>query len=403
MRKPFQRVSWLLVVLMSLNLYGVTNGFCSPHIGQDYLGLQQPHFDETLIPPTPLQGTAIGVLDFTFGTATAPISSVLSSLHPTFLRFHLIDGTCIRAGTCGSYCPWRDLSKSNFDRAILQGNQAIKSHVKQRTLLYKNLSASFPNTKFLGSPVLEHDLSPAAYRTIANWMLEAWPGLQLVNCSDTGIFQEKYKGALLEQHGDHAPTNMDIVSTDGIDATDINLPALVQRHKTARIFFLWTRSYNLRDNQKAFIDPRQRTKGPTAATFEMLAHILDNVPLVKFTGNGCSGNSPFQSPNIWKPLAEDTGNNDPRSNFPVLISKFGAGTVEVVASNGNKIGQLGYFGGFQEGLNRHYSKYGSGTGQAGYTFEKQAQSASGSRWTWLKQGKQCLGPILTGRRQGSYR
>ena len=130
----------------------------------------------------------------------------------------------------------------------------------------------------------------------------------------------------------------------------------------------------------------------------MLAHITD------FRGSAPSSTlkcTALKSPSVWKPLAEDKGTGDIRANLPVAVVALSPKDVTVSDYRGRSVGVLKYYGNYQGKLNRYYC--GTGAKLSGYQFEKKAVKMSESPWTYLIQGKRCIGPFIGGRRGGAYR
>lgn len=380
-------------------LYPIT--LFSQVVGHDLLALQQQNFREEVAAAELPKGVAIGVLDTTFGSSFAPLRTVLTRVQPRYLRFHLIDGTCIRNRVCERGLVQSGYTTKTFDQAIRNGNAQIKAHLQKRTLAFRELAKEFPGTKFIGSPVLEHDLSVQSFRIVTDWMLSVWPELQISNSANGGVTQERYRGAWIERHGPSAPVSgTDIVSTDGVDITDIDSSGFLHRYSQSKIVFLWTRSYNCRHQGENFVMPKARNSCTTRQIFQVLAHIVENLGAPpRFAGKQCRTLREFKSPQIWKPLAEDKGNGDQRANYPVLISAFNStAPVNVLDQSGTKIGSVGYYGGFNNGLNRYYSRYPGGSGNGAYGFQEKSKGFS-----WLQQGGSCFGPLILGRRQGDFR
>jgi hypothetical protein len=272
--------------------------------------------------------------------------------------------------------------------------------------VYKALSLEFPATKFLISPILEHDLSIRAWRVLADAVLTTWPEVQLVNSPDGNLSAERYKGAWLERHGTgQAAGSYDLVSSDGTDGTDINIDAWIKRVSSAKIIFLWTRGYNCR-TQGPWQDPRVRTACPSNDTLNMMVRLpADRGPIPTFTGKNCKAIVAFKGPQIWKPLAEDYGNGDTRSNKPVAITKLGKNSLSILARSGKVIGTLGYYRPFTDkSQSRYYSGYKGGTRKGGATIESLAIKAAASSYVWLRGADgSCAGPFVPGKRQGTFR
>ena len=375
--------------------------YSEPVIGQDYLALQSKYFAKQGAMQFLAGPVATGNLDNTFSSDTAPVATLLSVVQPKFHRVHLIDGPCIRNNNCGPYEIGKGFNKVTFSQALERGNPKIISYLKARALEYKVLSDRFPGVQFLVSPELEHDLSIKAFRNAADAVLSVWPNAQLVNCPDGGVAIERYKNALIERHGSAPQRDADVVSLDGADATDIDIAAFLKRTSGAKVVFLWTAGYNCRT--QLWEDPRARQNCPSNSTFELMAHLKDPVPAAPADKpNGCKTLVPFRNPDIWKPLAEYAP-KDPRSFLPVMISKFPKGALNIVAKNGVKVGSLGFYATYLDKGFRWYSGFNGGSKDGGYSFQKKAQTVSGSPYVYAQVGNQCKGPFLPGRRQGLYR
>lgn len=390
-REYLEEVLFLLLLTFFLAVMGFfipVHG--EPLIGQDTLAILHPKFHASDVYTS---GTALGVLDWTFGTETKPLEDLLNRVQPKITRIHLLNTTCVRNQNCGKYEPVYGYTIASLDSAIRNREKKLLEHVSKRTQVYLDLSKRHPDLKFCLSPALEHNLSVEAWRVLANSILKVWPQVQLVNSPMT-FPAERYRGAWLEGHGVSAPTYVDINSLDGEDATDIAIVPWLNRFKNIKVIYVWSRGYNCR-NQGAWQDPRARTSCPTPATFELLAHITDTREAAPRTPpkGFCNVVSPLRGPSTWKILAEDKGTGDPRSNLPVALLPFAKSKVDVISEAGLS-GYLGYYGVYQGGLSRYYSGQ-IGSGKSGYQFSR--------TWAWFRQGKKCVGPFIGGRRQGSYR
>lgn len=385
-----------VAAIIAMFFVGFTCGFilaieeanADPLIGHDTLAILHPSFSDH----RELQkGTALSALHWTFGEDVAPLRQLISRVQPKIVRIHLINTTCVRNQNCGKYEVGYDYTISTFDSAVRNKKKTILSFVAKATKVYHDLSVEFPETKFLISPALEHNLSNQSFRILADTVLSVWPEVQLVN-SPMQFPAERYKRAWLEGHGPSAPTYVDINSLDGVDVTDIAVVPWLKRFNKIKVLYVWTRSYNCR-NQGPFEDPRARHSCPTRATAELVAHITDARGAAPGSLPGCKSVS-FKSPDIWKPLAEDKGTGDPRANLPVLIITAKKTRIDVVGVDGKVKGFLGYYGPYKNTQNRYYSGQ-TGSGDSGYQFS--------SGYAYLRQGNVCWKPIITGRRQGDYR
>lgn len=372
--------------------------------GQDLLALQHRKFKVADAVKYLEKNTSTGHLDVTFGSRVKKVKRVLTDVEPGYHRIHIINGTCVRNQVCQSFETGYGFSRSGFQQAVLNKNPKIITPLKKRVRVYKDLSAKFPNTIFLLSPILEHDLSIAAWRVLADEVVAIWPEIKLINSPNKGVAVEAYRGAWIEKHGQN-PGSTQGNSLDGEEGTDINVPNWLQRTNNNKYTMNWSRSYNCRTNSATFIPPKQRNACPSEPVFEMLAHLMDQrPPAPNFQGgNACSSITAFNSPNVWKPLAEDHYEGEPRANAPVAIVPFNRSLLDVLAVNGKKLGQLANGGSFTtSGYWRYYSKLPGGSGLSGYQFEKLAVR-EGSPWVWVRSGRACKGPFVPGRRAGTYR
>lgn len=383
------------LVLCAENLYGQS----TPTYGQDYLGLQQPNFNAKLALPYLQEHSALGSLDHTFGSTLTNAYSLLDSGNFDFYRVHLINISCVANQNCGRYEIGYGYSLATLNTAVINKTPKIINFVKDRSEEYCRLQLKYPKVKLLISPALEHRFSNKAYRILADAVLNRCPNVQLVNNPVTGK-GERYKGAWIEAHATSVPA--DVYSWDGMEVTDGDIGQWKTRVKSAKIAFVWTRSFNGRASGGSFVDPRSRDNFPSAKTFELVSHITDDQPRDRTPTFRCSFKS-LSAPSIWKPLAEDYPNvTDRRANLPVAIVPFKPKVaIAVVGIKGSSIGGLAYYGAYSGNLNRYYS--GTGSGMSGYQFQKKALSLDGSPWTYLKQDNQCIGPFLSGRRGGLKR
>lgn len=372
-------------------------------IGQDYLGAQHPRMQIVNSSVFIREGSPLGTLDWTFGTGTKKLEDWVTKVKPKYWRIHLLNGPCVRGGNCGKYEPVYGYTMGSLDAAIRSGDRKLTEHVKTRAKLYRDISKRHLETKFLLSPILEHNLSDSAWRALADTVKRVWPEVQLVNSPMT-FPAERYKRAWLESHGQDGNTNVEINSLDGHSASDIDIEKWKERFPDVKILFTHDRIYNGRLASGAWIDPRVRKAFPLTFQFEELAHITDKRrnPPDGFP-DSCKIREAFLAPNIWKQFAENKNNGDVRANYPVSITDFNGTNVSIIAANGTSIGSLGYYGVYQNGLNRHYSAWTGGSHLNGYTFEKLAKEEADTPWTYLKQGSRCKGPLLTGMRQGVMR
>lgn len=400
-KKIVTGLSLLLLFILALGTRYVA--LSEPVNGQDYLALQQKNFNAFKAGESLKCCDATGNLDWTFGSDMQPVEQILLA-KPKFHRVHFFNGACIRGGNCGPYEISRGYNVATWDKAIRNKNAKILTHLKNRVVLYRDACNRHPDTKCLASPELEHNLSKKAYRVLADTILDVWPSVQLVNSPVGGIQIESYRGAWIERHGSKPQSDADIVSTDGEEITDLNIPAFIDRtnRPKIKIRYAWSRGFNCR-HQGAFQDPRKRTQCSKPAVLNEISHIFDERgPVPNSTPPGCGSLKPFKSPAIWKPLAEDNGTGDKRANKPVVLIGKKAQKLSLIASNGMEVGYMPlYKDPVPHTLERYYSALGSNVN--GYDFEILAKQKSGSPYVYLKFNNACFGPIATGRRNGIYK
>ena len=367
--------------------------------GHDMLALQSPNFTmKNSYKYFKGKNLALGTADNTFGTNIEPIRNALKLATFTAYRVHMLNGVCVTRQNCGVYETLYGYTLQSLEAAILIKDAKILTPLSTRTKVYCELKKEFPTVKFYISPIAEHRLGIAAYRILADTVLEACPDITLVNNAYDGN-GERYKGALRESHdGFTAPRAL--VSFDGTDATDVDIDKWKESTKNSDISFIWSRLYTCQGGG-TYVDPRKRTLCPKERDFELLSHIVDvrpPAPRPRFT---CKFQA-FKAPSIWKPLAEAyEGSLDIRGNLPVAIVPLAKRDVSIVGIKGISIGNLRYYGIYQGKLNRYYS--GTGLKLSGYQIEKALSAQNGSPWGYLKQGNRCIGPFIAGKRQGLYR
>jgi hypothetical protein len=366
--------------------------------GQDFQAAQHPLFSTKDAALYARSNSALGTLDYTYGSDLAPIVRLLSSKKFSVYRVHLIDGTCIHNRNCAPDYPFQNYTTESFEAAVKANDPIITNFLENRTKLYCPLMLTQQPVFIRISPVMEHRLTNRAFRMLADIVLGACPGVSLVNNPASGTGEE-YRGAMLESH-DGFKNPKAIVSLYGTEATDADIPAWSSATKNSTVAFVWSRVFNC-NNNGPFTYPKDRTSCPKARDFELLSHITDDRGKAPKPSFSCKFEA-FKSPMIWKPFAEDFGTPDSRANLPVAITPLGNRNIELVGALGKSAGYLRYYGSYQGGLNRHYS--GTGSRLSGYEIEKKAATLNkGIPFVWLKQSNRCIGPIVAGRRNGKMR
>lgn len=373
--------------------------------GQDTLGIGQKNFQvQKFIAANPHAGV-VTTLDKTFSDSIDAFAAAVKAIHPRYAEVKLINGSCHSDHNCGSYEYAAKLDMTGLCSLAGKKDAGLKIYLQGRVKVYEDIKAESPQTNFIYSPINEHGCSIAQFRILADWILEVAPSAQLANSPLGGIAIEDYRGSWRERHGNKNIGDAIILSTDGVDITQINVAALIAGAKKAKIFEAWGSPLNCRP--KAWEDPRIRTACGIQKYYELMAHIWDSVPALSthpvFSGKQCEQKSKFAAPDIWKAAGEYEGPTDKRSLLPVLITKYflPGQPVNVLAADGTLLGYLGYFSTYLK-LGWRWYMGAIGSGLSGWDLESAAVAATGSPFVWLQQGKKCKGPFVPEQRQGSY-
>lgn len=387
-------IRWLLAVLL---LPAVA--LASPRIGYDTLASQHERFNTDAAVRFFPFGSPVTTLDSTFGRDIQKFWELVDGVRSEYIEIVLINGTCIRNGLCAREEFGHGYSRSSFDAAVKRRDPRIKKYLQGRILSYLPGIRFRPWTTPLFNLVLEHDLSEVAFGVLVEWAREVAPRITLVNNPDLGIVIGEHPNVLVERHGNGPRGLYDINSLDGVEVEDINVDKWLEATSKAKIVKVWSRVFNCR-NQGPWQYPKDRTSCPERYSFEELAHITERIaPAPAYKGPPCNVVD-FKAPLIWKPLAEDKGINDPRANLPVALIPDVAPSITMVDYLGHPIGSLTRY---RDPPTRYYSGYVGGSAYSGYGFERRAEKLSKHRYTWMRVGKKCYGPLRTGRRQGDYR
>lgn len=229
--------------------------------GADYLALQSESFNYEEAERLAHKDFALGSLDYTFGSDITPVHYFLSGGKVSVYRVHLLDGTCVRNSVCGKGYPLRRYTVRTFESAALKGDLRLYRFLSERVSLYCSLHFEFPSVRFILSPVLEHNLSEAAWRKLARHVKHLCP-VEIINSGTTGV---RFRGYLNEMHG--AASGFDIVSGDGIA-----IPRFCPWAKSfkSRVKLMWHESFNCRVTEGKFITPKERTSCTTNKLFTLL-------------------------------------------------------------------------------------------------------------------------------------
>lgn len=395
-----------LSLLIALTPYTVNADTPKRRIFYDYLAAQHKDFRTDKAAEYVPVHSGLGTLDYSFGDNISKITNLLDSGKFDFYRVHFINGPGINGGRSAKYEITSGFSKASFDAALRSKKGKIYDYYKARLALYCDLIPKYPNIEFAFSPILEGRVSPDAWAAINQFTVDNCKNnFTLVNSPLEG--KNLTNGAKFENHGNSSGSEF-ISSLDGIEVSDIDVASWLKNSANQSFTGVWSRSYNCRHLSGNWEDPRGRTGCPEDKKFEELAHIVDTRPVPPSTNkpSSCKIVRPFASGWIYKPSSEDyTGSSDSRQNKPVLIIPYKTNQVTILSSNNQIVGTLGYYGSYiNPGTWRYYSGYPGGSGKYGYRYEVAATDVSGNPYTWFKvNSNTCLGPVIAGMRQGSFR
>lgn len=391
-------------------------------IDVDYLGIQHPQNSKRRADGSSIltdlvrllpHGSNFGCLDFAFGDSLEPIRALLDSGKIRSFRTHFFNGPGVRNGKAAKYEPTYGLTISTFNEKVLKKDKKLLGWLTKRVALWAAMMKTYQEVIWYVSLCLEHNLEPKAFGILRDVTTKALGGLEdaiLVNNASAPTPAHLARGELKEDHG-QGPwgPKVTVSSTDGLSIEDTTMSIWKPNTKKHKLKFIWSRFFNGRHSGD-WEDPRSRTAWPTQAELIQALHVTDVQPkqpsgkpailkgirVKKLLPTGKE---------IWKVLADDHGEPDPRKNLPVLIVKGGSSPFKLVAINSKIVGRLTYFGEYEQDktLNRYYAGHVGGTPMTGYEMQEHAREISGSPWVWATDGNVAYGPILPGRRQGKSR
>lgn len=325
--------------------------------GLDFLGL--PKYAEVAKDEFP-EGWALGAFAVTFGDAYKAVEAIVATGRCPLVRMQLL---------------WSD-SHTFGDSNIPE--------VKKLAAKYNQMAAKYPNVKFELSPFCEHNLkNPDKYLDITKL---AAPLCRPVNTPWKGAFSTKYKN---ESHGKNStPKGARNFSFDGYMCVDSDIEDYKKKHASAEVFFFWTSQFNGKKNDKDNTPRPQRKAWPTSELIDSVIYL-----------HRSRGKTGVPKKYIWKSHA-DQHETPPESRAlkPVLISPVKASKYELVASNGQVVASLKYYGTYEGGLYRYYLM------QYGYQVSEKARRIQGGDPVCsLRVNGKVVGWVNPAYRDGTYR
>ena len=251
----------------------------------------------------------------------------------------------------------------------------------------QKLAVKYPSVKFQVSPFCEHRLRLPFLNNLAAKIKVAAPACEYVNSPIPGgdIMPEEVN----EFHGvEKKPRRCKKYqfSFDGTSAEDSDVEAYKANYKDAKAFFLWSPRFNGRweDNDKT---PRPQRKGWPDSNF------IDSIIYLSHPRGSCK----LAANHLLKSHSENKGNGDPRAEKPVYICPVKARSIELVASNGQVVASLRYFGTYTDGRFRYYAS------EMGYQIAEKCKRIQGDPLTQVRINGKIFGIVNCGFRFGSFR
>lgn len=360
--------AYVFVLLVYLNpCYAQT-------LGYDFLGAAKQDIGMLAAQIEP--GTAVGVLEGTFGKAIPPLETFLKTGKIIAFRAHLINGTCWRNHNCEKGEPRVDDLKT----------------LGKRATAFEALHSRYPSVACFLSPVLEHDVKDK--ELVRKWvqvLRENAPSCSVVISAFTGFIPE---GTLTEGHGNQASGAL--ISNDGNSLYDADTSKYWKGGHL--ISFGWIDRFNLRyTGLKVWIPPSKRTAKATKDDMKQINALMKPVAPIPPAPKACKKVIKIQGPETLKSNSEDYAQGNPRDNKPVLLIKarysngFG-----ILAPNGQKVGCAASYSPPLGNLNRYY------VGICSNKSNTEILRQAGNEWVFYKNGGTCYEANAI-RRLGTFR
>lgn len=218
--------------------------------------------------------------------------------------------------------------------------------IRQAFRRCKALKRKWPDVVVQFSPLCEHTMNLETVTRIHGALEQmGLGGVVLVNSVWTGAL---IKGGLNEVHGYTLPNGQIKApppgrynwSADGEDCFGMDMDGAKANFSRAETFYFWFPGCNLKRKLKEdpFIPIPQRTYKPQVKHIKALAYLANP-----------RGDTHMDKGWLLKPLADDHGPGDPKSNKVVVIGPIQCSTLTL----GNYT--LRYFGPYEDGGHRYYS------------------------------------------------
>jgi len=282
-------------------------------MGIDYLG--GAAYPAVILREHP-EGWAAGIFLYEFGDARSIINKLLATGRCPVLRVQIL-------WTNHKYDP------RTHDKKIVAGIKTLNA-----------IKAKFPSVEIQASPVCEHEIRGSRLRSLMTLCAKHAKNLVLVNNPQPGK-GDLMPGMLNETHDCMKALSGDYnFSFDGTPCVDADSEKAKSVHSKSKIFFWWDARYNCHWES----DDPKRDARPDSKLTDSIIFLKDAKGGVKLAKNW-----------LWKSHSENGGNGDKRAEKPVLICPVKAKQVELVASNGQIVEVMPYYGTYKDGRFRYYS------------------------------------------------
>lgn len=281
--------------------------------GVDYLGAAR--YPDVVLKGHP-KGWAAGFFAYTFGNVFPLVKKLLAKGNCPEVRIHGV---------------WADDHKYR-----------PKEHwpvIRRAFGACKRLKHRFPDVDVQFSPFCEHTMDLETVKRVHGSLENVGlGGVVLVNSVWTGALLPK---GFNEVHGDkaRAPSTRYNFSFDGTDAFGANVTDIKARMADCSTFYFWSPHFNLKYKLDDPTPRPDRKYKPTVKHVEALSFLATN-----------RGDTYLEKGWILKPLADDHGKVDPKSNKVVVIGPELHQQIFI----GKEV--LECFGPFEGGGFRYYSK-----------------------------------------------
>lgn len=356
----------------------------TPDFGQDFLGLHHPMFPCKEILQIIPEGMPIGWLgDATFGHSDKCAREILRNKKPRAVRVHLLNNTSVRNKVIQREEPLYGYTLARISGEVRNINSNIYNLFAREISKVNNLVAQeSPLTEQYLSPLLEHDLSSGDSAIMFKNLQQRFPGQKWVD-SPVNHGNSTVSGVIRELHYKGKTPISDFFSADGESAVDIDVET--SKKQTRKIWFYWVPRYNLRvrltdrNDKLIFIAPRQRKWPPSISDLKLSLELMR--PQDQLAGYpGAAGKARnFERGELYKTVSDEHGGTDTKGAKPLLITRQRARGIDILASNGQKLGVMSYYGPYSQGGYRYYHR----ENKVNELGEK-ARAASGNATIFLK-------------------